>query len=31
MDERMGGNVSDAMFKQLMAKYEAWQNEVVSK
>lgn len=30
MDERMSGNVSDAMFKQLMAKYEAQQSELVS-
>ena len=28
LDERMSGNVSDAMFKQLMAKYEAKQNEL---
>jgi hypothetical protein len=30
LDERMGGNVSDAMFKQLMAKYEEQQNDLVS-
>jgi L-rhamnose isomerase len=30
LDERMGGNMSDAMFKQLMAKYEARQNELAS-
>lgn len=30
MDERMSGNVSDAMFKQLMAKYEAQQSELMS-
>jgi len=30
LDERMSGNVSDAMFKQLMAKYEARQNELMS-
>lgn len=30
LDERMSGNVSDAMFKQLMAKYEAQQNELTS-
>ena len=30
LDERMSGNVSDAMFKQLMAKYEAKQNELAS-
>lgn len=30
MDERMSGNVSDAMFKQLMAKYEEQQNDLAS-
>ena len=30
LDERLDGNVSDGMFKQLMAKYEAKQNELVS-
>lgn len=30
MDERLEGNVSDTMFKQLMAKYEARQNELMS-
>ena len=30
LDERMSGNVSDAMFKQLMAKYESRQNELAS-
>ena len=28
LDERLDGNVSDGMFKQLMAKYEAKQNEL---
>ena len=30
LDERMSGNVSDAMFKQLMTKYETKQNELKS-
>ena len=30
MDERMSGNVSDVMFKQLMTKYEAQQSELMS-
>ena len=30
LDERMNGNVSDAMFKKLMAKYEEQQNDLAS-
>jgi uncharacterized phage infection (PIP) family protein YhgE len=30
LDERMSGNVSDAMFKQLMAKYEEQQSDFAS-